>query len=135
MPQSNRLAFPLLVFVAVTTLRAQTPSPAQTAPGVRVTVLITMDHSPCAFARAVIRPKGTVEGWPEGKSQITLVTDPTGRASVRLGPGKYRVVAHDSMNIKLPADGWFAIKPGQRQPEEIHLNLLYWDCSHVTCML
>jgi hypothetical protein len=38
------------------------------------------------------------------------------------------------MNSKLPANGRFAIKTGQRQPQKIRLNLLYWDCGKVTCL-
>ena len=52
-----------------------------------------------------------------------------------LRPGKYQVVAHQSLNIKLPADGWFFIRPGERHPLKIYLKLIYWDCAQVTCML
>jgi hypothetical protein len=97
--------------------------------------VVTLEDSPCAAAEVSIKPMGTVEGWPEGKSRINLTTDDKGHANVQLGPGKYLAVAYDPTNTKLPADGWFLVKAGQSQPEKIHLNLLYWDCGKVTCML
>jgi hypothetical protein len=113
---------------------AQTPPPRQPA-NVLVTFMVTEDHSAAAFSKITIRPMGVVEGWPEGKAVIALTTDLEGQASIRLGPGKYKVVAHQSLNIKLPADGWFAIEPGEPRPRKIFLKLLYWDCAHVTCLL
>lgn len=115
-------------------LFAETPSPQQPAK-VLVNFVVTEDDSAAAFSRITIRPMGTVEGWPEGKAVTALTTDLQGRASIRLGPGKYKVVAHQSLNIKLPADGWFAIKRGEHRPRKIYLKMLYWDCAHVTCML
>ena len=110
-------------------LHAQTPSE------VTVTVVVTLDDLPCPGSKVTIRPLGSVAGWPEGKSRITLTTDTKGHASAHLGPGKYLAVAHDPGNSRLPADGSFSIKPGQSMPMKIHLNLLYWDCGKVTCML
>jgi hypothetical protein len=116
------------------TLIAQSAIPQEPA-RVLVTFGVTEDDTPASFSKITIRPMGTVEGWPEGKAVIALTADLQGRASIRLGPGKYKVVAHQSLNIKLPADGWFAIKPGEQRPRKIFLKLLYWDCAHVTCML
>jgi hypothetical protein len=116
------------------TLLAQSAIPQEPA-RVLVTFVVTEDDAPASFSKITIRPMGTVEGWPEGKAVIALTADLQGRASMRLGPGKYKVVAHQSLNIKLPADGWFAIKPGEQRPRKIFLKLLYWDCSHVTCKL
>jgi hypothetical protein len=111
-------------------------SPRPQSPAkVLVTVVVTEDNSPALGSAVTVRPMGAVEGWPEGKAKITLTTDLRGRASIRLGPGKYKVIAYHSLNIKLPADGWFVIKPGERRPRKLYLNLLYWDCAHVTCML
>jgi hypothetical protein len=114
---------------------AQTPPPPQQPANVLVTFVVTEDDTPASFSKITIRPMGTVEGWPEGKTVIELTTDLQGRGATRLGPGKYKVVAHQSMNSKLPADGWFAIKAGEQRPRKIFLKLLYWDCAHVTCML
>ena len=115
-------------------LPAQTPPPQPSAE-VLVTIVVTEDDAPALAARVTIRPMGAVAGWPEGKTELSLTTDLRGHASTRLGPGKYKVVAHQSLNIKLPADGWFLIRPGERHPRKIYLKLIYWDCAQVTCML
>ncbi len=125
----------LSVILVTPTLHAQPPAPLPEPTKVRVTIIVTLEDSPCPDAKVVIKPLGLVEDWPEPKNNITVVTDANGRASVQLGPGTYRAIAHDPLRSKLPADGWFRIAAGQRQPTKIHLNLLYWDCSHVTCML
>jgi hypothetical protein len=116
------------------TLWAQSPPPQHPA-NVLVTFVVTEDDSPALASKITIKPMGAVEGWPEGKAVIELTTGLRGRASIRLGPGKYKVVAQQSLNIKLPADGWFVIQPGEQRPRKIFLKLLYWDCAHVTCML
>jgi hypothetical protein len=116
-------------------LSAQSPPPPQSPAKVLVTVVVTEDNSPALGSAVTVHPIGAVEGWPEGNAKITLTTDLRGRASIRLGPGKYKVIAYHSLNIKLPADGWFVIKPGERRPRKLYLNLLYWDCARVTCML
>jgi hypothetical protein len=121
------LAF-VLVFTGVT-LPAQTPSK------VRLTIAVTKDDLPTPGSTVTIRPLGTVEGWPEGKAGITLTTDAKGLASTQLAAGKYRAIAHDPGNSRLPADGSFTIQPGQTRSMKIYLNLLYWDCRKVTCML
>ncbi len=134
----TRLLRPPALFLAAS-LFAQSSQPLRTPPPsptkVRVTIVVTLEDSPCLGGIVEIKPMGPVEEWPEGKTQLTLNTDVNGRASVLLGPGKYLAMAHDSLHTKLPADGWFRITPNQRQAEKIHLNLLYWDCAHVTCML
>lgn len=132
---SSRIAIFLPLFFGVTHLAAQTPAPPATPSQIHVKIVVTLEDSPCPNSEVVIKPMSPAEGWPEGKSRIVLTTDAKGHASVQLGPGKYRAIAHDPGNTKLPADGWFLIKPGQRLPEKIHLNLLYWDCSKITCML
>ena len=109
--------------------------PAQTPSKVRVTITITLDDSPCPGSKVFIRPMGTVEEWPAGKSRILITMDVKGHASVHLGAGKSLAIAHDPGNSRLPSDGSFIIKPGQTKPVKIRLNLLYWDCSKVTCML
>jgi len=116
-------------------LSAQSPPPPLSPAKVLVTVVVTEDNSPALGSAVTVHPIGAVEGWPEGNAKITLTTDLRGRASIRLGPGKYKVIAYHSLNIKLPADGWFVIKPGERRPRKLYLNLLYWDCARVTCML
>jgi hypothetical protein len=126
---------PLLLVLVGPTLCAQPPTPLPEGPKVRVTIVVTLEDSPCLEAKVVIKPLGRVENWPEPKPNITLITDRKGRATVQLGPGAYRAIAYDPLHTKLPADGWFRIAASQCQPEKIHLNLLYWDCSHVTCML
>jgi hypothetical protein len=130
-PSWARLAFLLSFLMPFTafSLLAQTPSK------VKVTIAVTLDDSPCPDSKVFIRPMGTVEKWPAGKSRITLATDAKGHATVELGAGKYLAIAHDPGNARLPSDGSFIIKPGQTKPMKIHLNLLYWDCSKVTCML
>jgi hypothetical protein len=122
------LLLSLLPFAAFGT-HAQAPSK------VKVTIAVTLDDSPCPGSKVFIRPMGTVEQWPEGKSRITLTTDAKGHASALLGAGKYLAIAHDPGNSRLPPDGSFVIKPRQTMPMKIHLSLLYWDCSKVTCLL
>jgi len=114
---------------------AQSPAPEPAPAKIRVTIVVTLEDSPCPESKVVIKPLSAVEGWPDNQSHITLTTDAKGHTSLPLGPGKYRATAYDPMHTKLPAAGWFVIKPGQRQPEKIFLNLLYWDCSRVTCLL
>ena len=130
---------PLLLMLISATLRAQSPEPLPAPTKVRVTIVVTLEDSPCLEAKVVIKPVGPVEDWPglgsEAKPDITVITDRKGHATVELGPGTYRAIAYDPVHNKLPAGGRFRITPGQRQPTKIHLNLLYWDCSHVTCML
>jgi hypothetical protein len=132
-------ATPVFVALVIGSLAPalSTPSPPrpQSPAKVLVTVVVTEDNSPALGSAVTVHPVGAVEGWPEGKAKITLTTDLRGRASIRLGPGKYKVIAYHSLNIKLPADGWFVIKPGERRPRKLYLDLLYWDCAHVTCML
>jgi hypothetical protein len=123
------LSLPFLMSFPAFSLIAQTPSKVQ------VTIVVTLDDSPCPDSKVFIRPMGTVEEWPAGKSRITLTTDAKGHASVELGAGKYLAIARDPGNSRLPSDGSLMIKPGQTKPMKIHLNLLYWDCSKVTCML
>jgi hypothetical protein len=135
MSEASRLVLSILLCLTGTSLLAQTPAPAITPREVRVAVVVTLDDSPCPDSKVVIRPIGVVEGWPEGNTEIILTTDNRGHASTQLGPGKYKIVVHDPMNTRLPADGWFAIKAGQRQPQKVRLNLLYWDCAKVTCLL
>jgi hypothetical protein len=136
----SRIIRPTLIFVALLLgylappLSAQSASPQPSAK-VLVTIVVTEDDSPALGAKVTVRPMGAVEGWPEGKAELSLTTDLAGHASIRLGPGKYKVIAHQSLNIKLPADGWFLIKPGEQRPRKIYLKLLYWDCAHVTCTL
>ncbi len=120
------LAFPLV---------AQSPASASSPAKVRVTIVVTLEDSPCSNAKILIKPLAAVEAWPDNQPRITLTTDAKGHASLQLGPGKYRATAYDPMRTKLPAGGWFLIKPGQHQPEKLFLNLLYWDCSRVTCLL
>jgi hypothetical protein len=124
-----------LVLAALASGTSAQTSPPQSPATVLVTVVVTEDNSPALGSKVTVRPIGAAEGWPEGKTEITLTTDLRGRASIRLGSGKYKVIAHQSLKIKLPADGWFVIKPGEHRPRKIFLNLLYWDCAHVTCML
>jgi hypothetical protein len=123
------------VLVAVLAILAGSVVRAQDTPRVKVLVNITEDDGPCLGAKVVIRPKGEVEGWPKGKTQIVLETGLDGRTYTTLGAGKYRITAVDSIQNKLPADAYFTVKPGQVTPMKIRLNLLYWDCAHVTCEL
>jgi hypothetical protein len=109
--EASRLVLSLLLCLTGMRLLAQTPAAAITPAEVRVAVVVTLDDSPCPDSRVVIRPIAVVEGWPEGKTEITFTTDNRGHASIQLGLGKYKIVAHDPMNTKLPADGWFAIRP------------------------
>jgi hypothetical protein len=121
--------------IAVLAILAGSVVRAQDKPNVKVVVNITEDDKPCLGAKVVIRPKGQVEGWPKGKAQIVLETGLGGRTSTTLGAGKYRITAVDSIQNKVPADAYFTIKAGQVMPMKIRLNLLYWDCAHVTCEL
>ncbi len=107
----------------------------QAGPKSKVTVVVTEDDAPCPWAKVVIRPRGAAEGWPEGKTSIILKTDLDGKTSTTLGAGSYRITAVDSIRQKLPALAYFKIAAGQHRPMKIRLNLLYWDCAHVTCML
>jgi hypothetical protein len=133
--QATPVFIVLLLGCLAPVLPAQSPPPPQSPANVLVTVVVTEDNSPALGSTVTVHPIGAVEGWPRGKDKITLTTDLRGRASLRLSPGKYKVIAHHSLNIMLPADGWFVIKPGDRRPRKLYLNLLYWDCAHVTCML
>lgn len=130
-PSWARVALSLYFLIPFTAFRliAQTPSKVQ------VTIAVTLDDSPCPGSKVFIRPMGTVEEWPAEKSRITLATDAKGHASVELGAGKYLAIAHDPGNSRLASDASFMIKPGQTKAMKIHLNLLYWDCSKVACML
>jgi hypothetical protein len=135
MIRSAALVATFLLGSLVPGLSAQTSPPRLSPAKVLVTVVVTDDDSPALGSTITIRPMGAVEGWPEGKAEIKLTTGLDGKASVHLGPGKYKVVARQSLNIKLPADGWFVIKPDEHRPRKIYLKMLYWDCAHVTCML
>jgi hypothetical protein len=108
---------------------------AQSEQKSKVVIVVTEDDAPCYSGKVTIRPRGHVEGWPGDKAQIVLFTGDKGRTAISLGAGSYRVTAVDSARSKLPALAYFKIKAGQDKPMKIRLNLLEWDCAHVTCKL
>jgi hypothetical protein len=106
---------------------------AQATPHTSLRVVVTMDDRPYDGAEVVVKPLGSPEGWPAGKTHMKLATNAKGVALLGLGAGTYRVTAKGGG--RLPATGRITIKPGQAKPAEIRLVLQYWDCSVVTCTL
>lgn len=106
---------------------------AQATPHTSLRVVVTMDDRPYDGADVVIKPIGSPEGWPSGKTHMKLATNAQGVALLGLGAGTYRVTAKGGG--RLPATGRITIKPGQAKPAEVRLVLQYWDCSVVTCTL
>ena len=106
---------------------------AQATPHASLRVVVTMDDRPFDGAEVVVKPLGSPEGWPAGKTHMKLATNAKGVALVGLGAGTYRVTAKGGG--RLPAGARITIKPGQVKPAEIRLVLQYWDCSAVTCTL
>ena len=124
---ATMLAIVLLVTASGT--RAQAPSK------VAVSIAVTKDDAICPDAKVVIKPRGIVVAWPADKDRMEFKTDARGRVSTRLGTGIYLIRAYDPENTRLPDDVVLTISHGQEKTAHIHLNLLYWDCSKVRCLL
>lgn len=136
MKHPRRILWPWRTALVVAfALFAASTTHAQSDQKSKVVVIVTDDDAPCPWAKVTIRPKGTVEGWPEGKTEIVLKADDHGHATANLGAGVYWVKAVDSIGAKEPEAGPLKIKSGMKQPIRIRLALRYWDCAHVTCKL
>ncbi len=109
--------------------------PAQVAAKPTLIITVTVDETRQPDAQVVIRPRGPVEGWPADRSEVVLTTDAHGRAAYPLPPGSYRILARYRPSGRLPTAARVTIKPGQAKPQHVYLQLLYWDCSVVKCIL
>jgi hypothetical protein len=120
------------ILVALLALPALAMAQASSPPTVIVTVSVDETRQP--DAQIMIRPRGPVVDWPADKKEIVLTTDRHGRAAYALPPGSYQLTAR-GMGGRLPTGARITIPPGQTKPLRVYLQLRYWDCGVVTCIL
>lgn len=125
----------LQAVVLVMSLLPQAVLIAQTDSRQKLFITVIQDDKPCRWASVTIRPIGSVEGWPAGKTQIELTTDEKGHAATTLGSGTYRVTAQDSVKNKEPTAARVVIGHTSGKPARVWLELRYWNCGVVKCEL